>query len=113
MKVKVTLIYWCKCNNSEYPHKYIKKPSLHGRGQPWEYRIEEIEDFCCIEMRRAYDENFIQFKTIMNRSIGGIPIGCGLAIIRTYCYEEGACENEMYIDYCPFCGEKIETEGLK
>ena len=116
--IKVKLVYWCKCKNSLHPHKYIKKPNLHGRGKPKEYALECIETFCCDEMEKAYDENFIQFKTIF--SVGFVltptsynPIGCGLAIIRTRCFPECTSEENMYIDFCPFCGQKIEIEGLK
>jgi len=114
MKFKVELVYWCKCGNSTHPHKGIILKNIHSRGTPQEYQIVGDIEFCCREMEKAYDENFIQFKNIMNHVFfGTIPIGCGLAIIRTRCYPECTCEDEMYIDFCPFCGEKTEVEGLK
>lgn len=123
MKVKVALVYWCKCGNSEHPHKGIRifktLPSPHGQGKPREYRIVGTIEFCCIEMEKAYDENFIQFKNILNTKrvsdsgFGyGIPIGCGIAIIRTRCFPECTSEDEMYITLCPFCGKEVVVEGL-
>ena len=121
MRFKVEMTYWCKCGNSAHPHTGMKFEELHGRGKPMAYQIIGDISFCCDEMEKAYDENYIQFKNIMNTkrisvTTGyncGVPIGCGLAIVRTRCYTEGAFSNEMYIRLCPFCGKDIDVEGLK
>ena len=122
MKVKVALTYWCKCGNSKHPHTGIRRIDIsHGEGKPREYEVVTIAKFCCIEMEHAYDENFVQFKNVWNHTrshlatpmFSSFPIGCGLAIVRIRCYPECTSEDNMYINYCPFCGEKIEIEGLK
>lgn len=116
MKLKVTLVFWCKCGTTEYPHKgrlVNLLPHPHGQGKPREYRIVGTIGFCCREMEKAYDENFIRFRNIMNHPReGAIPIGCGLAIIRTRCFPELTSEEKMYIRYCPFCGKEVVVEGL-
>jgi len=114
MKVKIEKVYWCKCGQTEHPHKGIILKNIHSQGRLARYRIVGTIEFCCREMEKAYDENFIQFKNIMNHPIlHAIPIGCGLTINKTICYPECACEEEMFIYYCPFCGKEVVLEGLK
>jgi len=117
MRIKVEPVYWCKCGQTTHPHKGMLlrfKRFPHGQGRLKEYRIIGKIEFCCREMEKAYDENFIQFKNVMSHSgVTAHPIGCGLAIIKKTCFPECTCEDEMYIYFCPFCGKRIQIKGLK
>lgn len=61
-----------------------------------------LVDWCCDEMKKAYDSNFISFG---EREWGNTING--FCLYDVHCYPEGPSVYELKIDYCPFCGEKI------
>lgn len=98
MKVLILKVHWCKCGNSEHPHKYIKKPELHGKNGIKTNVYDIDEPFCCIEMAKALDENFVSF---------GNP-AYSMTKDSFFCISNNSWGADiMKIDSCPFCGEKI------
>ena len=63
----------------------------------------EVESPCCPDMKMALDEQFIgfgEYDSMLNK----LDFMC---IYHCSPYPEGACWDEMEIDFCPFCGEEI------
>lgn len=60
------------------------------------YREETKGDFCCNKMKEQYDSYF--------------RIASELNILVSGSYNE---EEEMVINFCPFCGEKIQIKKGK
>lgn len=73
----------------------------------YEYRLLEMSEPCCPEMKEALEADAIGFgefhDTILNRDNH-----LNFADCRPY--EEGAVWNEYPISFCPFCGTRVETE---
>lgn len=71
--------------------------------------LEEIEDYCCKEMKEAIEKRYIvfgEYDSILNRDIN-------LNIIHCFPYPEGACFDELEIKYCPFCAKEFEFIEIK
>lgn len=72
-----------------------------------EYALLEMEPPCCNEMKEALDNEAIGFgefhDTILNRDHNINFSDC-------HPYPEGAVWEEYQINFCPFCGQKVETE---
>lgn len=65
-------------------------------------------EFCCDKMDDAWGE-FVVFgedDSFINATNSAV-------IVQTMCYPSDAVINHMNIDYCPFCGAKIEIENIK
>ena len=86
---------------------YGDREKYAGRPAPYEvYKVEILKNgitFCCEEIRKAWDENFLQFgaadcddKTTNGR----------------VCINKRAWESSesTSINFCPFCGTKIEVK---
>jgi len=109
MKVKLGQKFWCKCGNAFHPHQRIKNKSKHGKGNLYEYYIKDIK-FCCEKMREAFDKKFIGFGNFEDGGYAGYgKINININIYSCLPYPEGACWEDMKINFCPFCGEKIEV----
>ena len=69
----------------------------------WEYKFDKAE-FCCDDMRHAFNDKFVffgEYDGMLNKD-NNINIGlCHL-------YPEGASWDEAAINLCPFCGDSIE-----
>jgi len=65
-----------------------------------------VESACCPDMELALEENFIgfgEYDSMLNRVQS-------ICIYHCSPYPEGACWDEMIIDFCPFCGDEIIVE---
>ena len=81
----------------------IKKTSENYFQSPC-YNYVEIKNYCCEKMENAMNDDAIkfgEFESMLNTNKF-------LNIFRCLPYPEGACWDEYEIDYCPFCGEKID-----
>jgi hypothetical protein len=67
-------------------------------------RQAEVE-FCCEEMKEAWNDRFIGFGEFDSYPINRIVDVC---VYRCFAYPEGAFYNEMPLKYCPFCAEEIK-----
>jgi len=73
----------------------------------YEYVLLEMTAPCCIGMKEALENEAIGFgefhDTILN-------CDCNINFADCHPYPEGAVWDEYPICFCPFCGEKVETE---
>ncbi len=76
------------------------------------YDIEEAEiDYCCKLMEKAFQEEFIGFGEFnVDR-----PLNKNNNVNIFHCspYPEGAVWDEMAIELCPWCKEKIEILNIE
>ena len=72
-----------------------------------EYKLIEIVDICCEEMKVALDEEAILFGDFYGDSLNRDN---NLNFAHCSPYPEGAVYREYPIKYCPFCGQVVETE---
>jgi hypothetical protein len=72
-----------------------------------EYRQVGEPEFCCPEMKVAWGEAIVFGKVDYNGE------GNRVHISRCHPYPEGACWDAYAVDFCPFCGEKIECEEVE
>lgn len=98
LKVLILKVYWCKCGNSEHPHKRIRNKALHGQNGI-KTNVYDIEGpFCCTKMEKALKEEFISF---------GDP-EYTMTKDNFFCIiNKGWAGNTIRIDFCPFCGAQI------
>ena len=85
---------------TEYP--FNDKPD-----DAYEYILLEMTTPCCEEMRNAMEETAIGFGEF-NDTILNQDHNINFADCRPY--PEGAVWDFYQIKFCPFCGEKVETE---
>lgn len=104
MKVQIFKVYWCKCGNDEFPHKWhkIRNPKLHGKAEFKTYVYDIDGKYCCDEMKEALDGDFITFG---NPDYTTITENTSLNITK-----ESWGTDIIPIKFCPFCGEPIEYE---
>lgn len=106
MEIEAIPRYWCKCGQTQHPHKGIRLKDKHGQGNLDGY-IGEVIKFCCNDMKEAFDEEFIVFGKIDDYC------SCNADVNITMCkpYPEGIIWEEMPIKFCPFCKEKIVVKS--
>ena len=108
MKVKLGQEFWCKCGNATHPHKRIKDKTKHGKGDLYRYFIKEIK-YCCDDMKEAFDKKFVGFGDYEDGGyVGFYKANTDINIYFCSPYPEGAFWDAMKINFCPFCGKKIE-----
>lgn len=103
MKVKIFKVYWCKCGNDEFPHRWrkIRNPKLHGKGSFKANTYDIDGPYCCDEMEKALEDGFIHF---------GDP-EFSMTRATTFSVVKRSWVNELLtVNFCPFCGESIEYE---
>lgn len=66
------------------------------------------KEFCCKELEKAMDDYFIQFgdDSWMNTDNK-------LNILHKSCWPSGTVTDYMGINFCPFCGSKIEVINVE
>jgi hypothetical protein len=67
-----------------------------------EFKTKSI-DYCCQDMKKAVEERFIFF----GEYDPGINTNTDINIAHCNPFREGACWDEMPIQFCPFCGTRI------
>lgn len=72
------------------------------KGQPWELKQTSIS-FCCLDAELSKAIIFGDVDEILNRDPNMNIYSCNP-------YPEGPVWNEEAIQFCPFCGAKIEIE---
>jgi hypothetical protein len=86
--------------NSDYA--FNEKPE-----DVYEYVLLEMTEPCCQEMKEALEDDAIRFgefgSSFLNRD-------CNVNFADCRPYPEGAVWDEYPIHFCPFCGQKVETE---
>lgn len=96
-----------------YAETHWLNERLFGRRGPPLWEADDIQEIkfgephaCCTDMKNAIDDNFIgfgEYEGLLNQVGSACIYHCSP-------YPEGACWDEMSIQYCPFCGEEIEVE---
>lgn len=73
----------------------------------YEYVLLEITEPCCQQMKEALEHDAIKFgefgESYLNQD-------CNINFGDCSPYAEGAVWDEYPIHFCPFCGQKVETE---
>lgn len=62
------------------------------------YKVVLTFHFCCAPMKKAWDENLVQFD----------DTGLGVGLIG----KKGPAKDFYPIKFCPFCSEPIKTEEI-
>lgn len=83
----------------------IKTSTEYYEGKVYGIKAIDVE-FCCDDMKGAFEENYIRFGEYPPDSI--LNYDSNVNIYRCFPYPEGACWDEMPIKYCPFCAEEIQ-----
>jgi hypothetical protein len=71
-------------------------------------QVKSLEEtFCCKEMQEAWGE-YLQFgdSDFLNKN-------ANVNLIKAACYPSGTVVDYMAIQFCPFCGRKIEIENVE
>jgi len=100
MKAYYKTVLKGEVGHPEYPHN--EKPD-----DVYEYKLLEMGDPCCLAMKEALEADAIGFgevhDCILNQNHNINFFDCSP-------YSEGAVWDEYKINFCPFCGQKVETE---
>ena len=90
-----------------YTEDYNIGYTPHRKGDISELKAWKAKiTYCCKRMETAFDEHFVvlgEYDGIGNKN-------ADVNITHCSAYPEGAFWDEMKIDFCPFCAEKIEVE---
>ena len=83
---------------------YRGKSSFNIRSHLQKFQIETVSiDYCCHEMEISDAVRFGEWDSMLNRNSDVNISTCSP-------YPEGAVWDEEAINFCPFCGTKIEVE---
>lgn len=80
----------------------LHRPSWNPTG----YYSAETPEFCCEEMKAAWDEDAIGFGHPQEN--GKASVVC---IRQWHCYPEGAACDIFEIHFCPFCAEVVTVHA--
>jgi len=72
----------------------------------YEYKLLEMTEPCCEEMKVALEEGAVKFGEFDVCLNGDANIN----FAQCSAYPEGAVFTEYAIDFCPFCGKPVKTE---
>jgi len=81
---------------------YEEKPT-----DVYEYKLLEITDICCQEMKDALHDNAVGFGVFHDAILNSDK---NINFADCSPYPEGAVWTEYAINFCPFCGKRVETE---
>jgi len=101
MEIRLKPNYYCKCGKWEYPHEDIRKPKLHEKGNIRSHTPEFIA--CCERFKENVDCNIIKFGDHEDSNTKDPETKFNIQDAGYHGYV-----GSEPIDYCPFCGEKIE-----
>ena len=74
--------------------------------KPSDWEVLGTPSYCCEAMQFAIKEEAVEYETFPDVGSSGF----GLSISKCHPWPEGASWDTYRIIFCPFCGQKIETE---
>ena len=100
MKIKTKTVIEKECSR---PDDIFR----HAKGDVRDIKLASI-DFCCNDAEDAWGEFIVWGDDDRYLNKTNSP-----TIIKTCCYPSGTVMDYLEIQYCPFCGKRIEIENIE